>query len=81
MSVQDIVDFEAQLRKLWDFWQPKLTHGEMVGTWEIVRLDYQLGRLMDNAKTEMCETPVIGGEQAMGKSTTGSPIPAEVTDG
>ncbi len=65
---QDVVDFEFKFRKLWDEYKSKLTHGEMVGTCEIVKLDYMVGTLLDNTVTEPGGDLKLPGE-------SGSPIP------
>ena len=80
MSVQDIADFEAQLTKLCEFWRAKLTHAELVGALDTVKMGYHIRTIQSFEETEMCETPVIGGEQALGTPSAGSPIP-EVADG
>ena len=73
---QDVEEFESKLRALWEEYKAKLTHGEMVGTWEIVRLDYMVGTLLDN--TIPVESPALQPAGALKlPGVPGSPIPKE----
>lgn len=94
MSVQDIATFEAQLTKLCEHWRVKLTHAELVGVLDTVKMCYHIRTIQSFEETEICETPVIKGEQAtapvkvpnsirkkLGKTTNASPVPEEVADG
>lgn len=40
MHNEEISKFEEQLRKLCEFWRVKLTHAELVGTLDTVKIGY-----------------------------------------
>jgi len=85
MSKQAIADFEAQLQKLCEFWLKKLTHAELVGTLDTVKMGYHIRTFQNFEDTEQSETPVIQGEQANApvnirdpiKKNSGSPVPVK----
>lgn len=75
MSVQQISEFESQVRKLCEHWRTKLTHCELVGVLDVVKMGYHIKTIQAFGESEQSETPVIDGEQAR---LEGSPLPAEV---
>ncbi len=86
MSKQDIADFESAIQKVCEKFREKLTHCELVGTLDTVKMGYHIRTIQSFEETERCETPVIKDEQAMPKPElmkkhSGSPLPAEAKDG
>lgn len=72
MSRQAIADFEAQLKKLCEYWLPKMTHAELVGTLDTVKVMYHIETINSfDEKPMLSETPVINGIQA---NAPGSPV-------
>jgi len=85
MSKQDIADFEATIQKVCEKYRKTLTHCELVGTLDTVKMGYHIHTLQSFEDTEMCETPVIKDEQALPKpepmkKLSGSPLPMEVAN-
>lgn len=79
MSIKDIAEFEAQLQKLCEFWKAKMTHAELAGVLDTVKMGYHIRTIRKMEETELCETPVIRCEQATAPPIpSGSPLPAEV---
>lgn len=73
---QDIVNFEAQLQKLCEFWRAKLTHAELVGTLDTVKMGYHIGTIQG---FEEPEVPVPLKDDT--SSNKGSPLPVETGNG
>ena len=63
---KNIVEFEAQLTKLCEFWRAKLCHADLVGTLDTVKMIYHIKTIQN---FEEPEVPVLG------NTTNGSPIP------
>lgn len=77
MSKQDIADFEAGLNKLCEFYCQKLTHAELVGTLDTVKMGYHIETIRQITE------PEIGAPLPETEITAkgGSPLPAEVGNG
>lgn len=84
MSKQDIANFETQLQKLCEFWRAKLTHAELVGVLDTVKMGYHIRTIQSFEEPEVPAPLKDDNSSNKGHSfipiekSKGSPLPEEV---
>lgn len=85
--------FESAIQKICEKFREKLTHAELVGTLDTIKMGYHIRTIQSFEETEQCEAPaIIPGSVTITdkpepvksrriKKHSGSPLPAEVADG
>jgi hypothetical protein len=76
MSAKDVAEFEVQLNKLCEHWRQRMTHAELVGVLDTMKMVYHI-RTIESG--EEIAAPVNFREPV--KVNSGSPLPAKVTGG
>jgi len=75
MPKQDIANFETQLQKLCEFWRQKLTHAELVGVLDTVKMGYHIRTIQSFEEPEIA-APILDEKDT--STNKGSPLPAAV---
>ena len=75
MSNQDIAEFEAQLKKVCEFYREKMTHGTLIGTLDNIKTLYQFEQLDSFKKKVVPAVPAPVKVPEKIRKKLGSPVP------
>ena len=79
MSKQDIAEFEEQLKKVCEFWRERLTHCQLVGTLDTVKMIYHVETINSFNERPVPAVPApiskALAREAAANALGGSPVP------
>ena len=75
MSKQDIAEFEEQLKKVCEFWRERLTHCQLVGTLDTVKMIYHVETINSFNERPVPAVPAPVKVPEKIRKKLGSPVP------